>query len=267
MAASNISNGIVSSTPPLRPHDAPTAAVPNGSPRKAARITNGFFEHEPEPPRSASSLGSTPERAMLLELEDGSAYEGFSFGADKSISGEMVFQTGMVGYPESITDPSYRGQVLVMTFPLIGNYGVPSRATKDEILEDLPAHFEASEIHVAGLVVASCSGEDFSHYLATSSLGSWLKEQGIPAMHGVDTRALTKKIRQQGTMLGKLLIERQDASESQPDGHVQPGDHLGTGESVDRQRNYETIDWVNPNISNLVAAGEIAKPIGFPLRI
>ena len=88
---------------------------------------------------------------MLLELEDGFAYEEFSFGADKSISGEMVFQTGMVGYPESITDPSYRGQILVITCPLIGNYGVPSRATRDEILDELPAHFKASHIHVVGI--------------------------------------------------------------------------------------------------------------------
>jgi len=261
MAASNTSNGIVASTPPPRPHDAPAAALLRGSSRKAARITNGHAEPKPEPPISAPLLGSPAERPMLLELEDGSAYEGFSFGADKSISGEMVFQTGMVGYPESITDPSYRGQVLVITFPLIGNYGVPSRATRDEILHELPANFEASEIHVAGLVVASYSGEDFSHYLATSSLGAWLKEQGVPAMHGVDTRALTKKIRENGSMLGKLLLDRQDTGEAQADGCIQPSGHM------ERREKYETVNWVNPNISNLVAAGESPQSIGLPTKV
>lgn len=229
----------------------------------ATRITNGTAHSKPEPPISSQSLGSKSEKPMLLELEDGSAYEGFSFGADRSISGEMVFQTGMVGYPESITDPSYRGQILVITFPLIGNYGVPSRATRDETLDCLPAYFEAAEIHVAGLVVASYSGEDYSHYLATSSLGAWLKEQGVPAMHGVDTRALTKKIREQGSMLGKLLIERQHPGEACPNGYTQP-----SGQDVDGSLNwretYEKIDWVNPNSSNLVAAGETAPAIRPP---
>src|ERR1700729_2845285 len=119
--------------------------------------------------------------SMALELQDGYVCHGQSFGAYKSIAGELVFQTGMVGYPESLTDPSYRGQILVLTFPLVGNYGVPSRTVMDELLEDLPKHFESSEIHIAGLVTASYSGEDYSHYLAQSSLGSWLKENGVPA--------------------------------------------------------------------------------------
>src|ERR1700712_2893662 len=146
---------------------------------------------------------------MALELEDGYFCQGISFGAERSVAGELVFQTGMVGYPESITDPSYRGQILVITFPLVGNYGVPSRETMDDLLKDLPAHFEASQIHIAGLVTASYSGEDFSHFLATSSLGTWLKEQGVPAMYGVDTRALTKRIREEGSMLGRMLVQKQ----------------------------------------------------------
>ena len=139
---------------------------------------------------------------MALEVKSGDNAirfcEGKSFGAERSVAGELVFQTGMVGYPESITDPSYRGQILVVTFPLVGNYGVPSRETRDPILPDLPAHFEASEIHIAGLVVASYCGEDYSHYLAESSLSTWLKEQNVPAICGVDTRALTKRIREEG---------------------------------------------------------------------
>ncbi|SMY27811.1 unnamed protein product [Zymoseptoria tritici ST99CH_1A5] len=151
------------------------------------------------------------ESLMALEVKNGDSSirfcEGRSFGANRSVAGELVFQTGMVGYPESITDPSYRGQILVITFPLVGNYGVPSREERDALLQDLPAHFEASEIHIAGLIVASYCGEDYSHYLATSSLGTWLKEQNVPAVYGVDTRALTKKIREQGSMLGRLLMQ------------------------------------------------------------
>jgi carbamoyl-phosphate synthase/aspartate carbamoyltransferase len=188
---------------------------------------------------------------VRLELEDGTTYDGFSFGAEKSIAGELVFQTGMVGYPESITDPSYRGQILVITFPLVGNYGVPDRNAMDELLKDLPAHFESFEIHVAGLVVANYSGEDFSHFLAASSLGKWLKEQGVPAMHGVDTRALTKRIREEGSMLGRMLLHKPQANGLSPlangvNGHVV--DHSSS--------QFEEVDWVNPNERNLVNDGE-----------
>src|ERR1700742_397509 len=126
-----------------------------------------------------------PENIIALELEDGYFCQGTSFGAHKNAAGELVFQTGMVGYPESITDPSYRGQILVVTFPLVGNYGVPDRDKLDELL-NLPEYFESAQIHIAGLVVASYCGEDYSHHLAVSSLGKWLKEQQVPAIYGVD---------------------------------------------------------------------------------
>lgn len=225
---------------------------------------------------------------MALEVKSGDDAirfcEGKSFGANRSAAGELVFQTGMVGYPESITDPSYRGQILVITFPLVGNYGVPSRETKDPILPDLPAHFEASQIHIAGLVVASYCGEDYSHYLAASSLGSWLKEQNVPAICGVDTRALTKRIREKGSMLGRLLMQtgsRQLSASSNgaltPSGAMTPNG-LATpavpteqshGLSVPGTVNgyfgnttkevpvFEEIDWYDPNIRNLVADGEL----------
>ncbi|KAM0512055.1 hypothetical protein ACHAPE_009299 [Trichoderma viride] len=193
-------------------------------------------------PATASHSGD--ERPVCLELEDGTSYQGFSFGAEKSIAGELVFQTGMVGYPESITDPSYRGQILVITFPLVGNYGVPSRETLDELLGDLPAHFESSQIHIAGLVTASYCGEDFSHFLATSSLGTWLKEQGVPAMYGVDTRALTKRIREKGSMLGKMRLASATA----------------TADSLASLDAFEVIDWVNPNTQNLVAQVSVKEP-------
>lgn len=204
-----------------------------------------------------SDIGSS----MLLELKDGTTYLGYSFGAEgKSISGELVFQTGMVGYPESITDPSYRGQILVVTFPLVGNYGVPCRNVADTVVEGLCAHFEASQIHIAGLVVASYSGEDYSHHLATSSLGTWLKEQGVPAMQGVDTRALTKRIREKGSMLGKILTERKHKSNGLTNGysHNSKLSEPAAGRRI--PATYDDIEWVDPNERNLVADGEIPKP-------
>ncbi|KAL8990948.1 MAG: hypothetical protein Q9169_007984, partial [Polycauliona sp. 2 TL-2023] len=153
-------------------------SIQDGSSATPQHHVNGEVQSR-GPSKMSDDMDNT---AMLLELEDGSQHQGYSFGAAKSIAGELVFQTGMVGYPESITDPSYRGQILVVTFPLVGNYGVPSRETRDEILEGLPAYFEASRIHISALVVASYSGEHYSHHLATSSLGTWLKEQGVPAM-------------------------------------------------------------------------------------
>lgn len=205
----------------------------------------------PYPPISSRLLGAADEGLMSLELEDGAVYQGYSFGAHKSVAGELVFQTGMVGYPESITDPSYRGQILVVTFPLIGNYGVPSRETRDDLLKDLPAHFEASQIHIAGLITASYSGEDFSHYLAASSLGTWLKEQDIPAIYGVDTRSLTKRIRQEGSMLGRMLLQTKDLS----NGCVN-GENASLIYSKDWRAGFESIEWLNPNAMNLVAEGE-----------
>lgn len=207
---------------------------------------------------------STEDLVMLLEVEDGSIHQGHSFGAKKSIVGELVFQTGMVGYPESITDPSYRGQILVMTFPLVGNYGVPSRETQDPFIEELPAHFEASQIHIAGLVVASYSGEDYSHHLASSSLGTWLKEQCVPAMYGVDTRALTKKIREKGSMLGKLIIQPEKAIGGTTNGRVDPADHTQNASVNGVQPRSEAVDWFDPNTTNLVAEGESLRYYNTP---
>ncbi|CCU74351.1 URA1/dihydroorotase/pyrABCN protein/ura1 [Blumeria hordei DH14] len=206
------------------------------------------------PPVTAGNFNQKDEGFINLELQDGTIYQGYSFGAKKSVAGELVFQTGMVGYPESITDPSYRGQILVITFPLVGNYGVPSRETMDDLLKDLPAHFESSEIHIAGLITASYSGEDYSHFLATSSLGTWLREQNVPAIYGVDTRALTKRIRDEGSMLGRLLIQNK-----QPSHQI-----LNSSCEISSEHNlstaFEKIDWVNPNEKNLVAEVSIRQP-------
>jgi carbamoyl-phosphate synthase/aspartate carbamoyltransferase len=194
---------------------------------------------------------------MALELQDGYVCFGSSFGAEKSIAGELVFQTGMVGYPESITDPSYRGQILVITFPLVGNYGVPSREEMDSLLKDVPAHFESKEIHIAGLVVATYSGEAYSHHLATSSLGAWLKEQGVPAITGVDTRALTKRIREEGSMLGRLLQRTVAAPTSTALTNSADTEVLADVEIEDWKSSFAQFEWVDPNTKNLVAEGNM----------
>lgn len=196
---------------------------------------------------------------MALELQDGYVCFGRSFGADKSIAGELVFQTGMVGYPESITDPSYRGQILVITFPLVGNYGVPAREEMDGLLRDLPAYFEAKEIHIAGLVVAAYAGEEYSHHLATSSLGAWLKEQGVPAITGVDTRALTKRIREEGSMLGRLLRRTTPSPVSTALTNGVVNTQILTDGPIEQHwsADFEQIEWVDPNAKNLVAEGDV----------
>ncbi|KAL7556855.1 hypothetical protein ACA910_016326 [Epithemia clementina (nom. ined.)] len=138
----------------------------------------------------------------VLYLNDNSApLVGYSFGAQVDVEGEVVFNTGMVGYPEALTDPSYRGQILVLTYPLIGNYGVPDESEKDS--NGLPKHFESSHIHIAGLIVSSYSWEH-SHWNAQKSLSKWLEENHIPAIYGIDTRELTKKLREHGSLLGVI---------------------------------------------------------------
>lgn len=136
-----------------------------------------------------------------LILEDGARIEGVSFGAETSIAGEVVFNTGMVGYPEMLTDPSYKGQILVLTYPLVGNYGVP----KDVIEHGLSKRFESEHIQISGLIIANYSKEYF-HHEAEKSLSEWLEENGVPALYAVDTRALTKRLRKEGVMLGKIQV-------------------------------------------------------------
>eukprot|EP00754_Rhynchopus_humris_P032216 Rhum_TRINITY_DN15387_c0_g1::Rhum_TRINITY_DN15387_c0_g1_i4::g.154548::m.154548/K11541/URA2; carbamoyl-phosphate synthase / aspartate carbamoyltransferase len=136
-----------------------------------------------------------------LILADGTTIAGKSFGALTSVAGEVVFNTGMVGYPESLTDPSYKGQILVLTYPMIGNYGVPSEDERDEY--GLPVHFESEKVQVTAVIVSDYSHAP-SHYAARKSLSTWLKEHNVPALYDVDTRALVKKIRDNGSLLGKI---------------------------------------------------------------
>jgi carbamoyl-phosphate synthase (ammonia) len=148
---------------------------------------------------------STP---AVLEFEDGSKFHGVSFGANKPTSGEVVFTTGMVGYPEALTDPSFEGQILNMTFPMIGNYGVPCTKSLDEY--GLNKFIESDRIHAAGVIVQDYSNH-YSHWNAASSLSEWLNREGIPGIAGIDTRAITKKIRAKGAMAGRILIDGQNA--------------------------------------------------------
>lgn len=142
------------------------------------------------------------KKSARLILEDGTVFKGFSFGAETSVSGEVVFNTAMTGYPESLTDPSYRGQILVITYPLVGNYGVPQKSFENGLLR----YFESDRIHVKGLVISDYSWE-YSHWNAVQSLSDWLRENNVPGLYGVDTRQITKIIREKGVMLGKLAVE------------------------------------------------------------
>ena len=166
----------------------------------------------------------TQLRKVKLILEDGTTFEGKSFGYERSVAGEVVFYTAMTGYPESLTDPSYTGQILVSTFPLIGNYGVPSDSKELGLSE----FYESDKIHITGLIVSDYSFE-YSHWNAIKSLGDWLKEQKIPGLFGIDTRALTKIIRVKGSLLGKIEFED------------------------------EVIDFYDPNQENLVAIASTDK--------
>jgi len=145
-------------------------------------------------------------------IRDGPIFQGRSFGAKSNISGEAVFTTSLVGYPESMTDPSYRGQILVFTQPLIGNYGVPS-TTRDEF--GLLKYFESPNIQAAGIVVADVALQ-YSHWTAVESLSEWCAREGVPAISGVDTRAIVTHLREQGSSLGKIVIgEEYDADEDE----------------------------------------------------
>jgi len=195
---------------------------------------------------TASTTFAPPERAALAEvdefaawedavkvpaelrLKDGRTWSGWSFGAPSSVAGEVVFSTGMVGYPESLTDPSFAGQILVLTFPLIGNYGVPD----DEVDEHgLPKHFEGKKIYPVAVVVAEYSFAA-SHYLARRTLATWLQQNGVAGIFGADTRAITKHLREEGSSLGAIIV--------------------GAGA--------KGIEWDDPNLRNLVAEVSLPSP-------
>lgn len=142
-------------------------------------------------------------RNVTLVLDDGSRFQGKSFGYDAPVAGEVVFNTAMMGYPESLTDPSYAGQMLVMTYPLVGNYGVPPFTFASN---GLPNFMESSKIHVSALIVSDYS-EEYSHWNAVESLASWLKREHVTGITGIDTRELTKILREHGVMMGKIILD------------------------------------------------------------
>jgi len=161
---------------------------------------------------AAKVVANVVAKKAVLQLEDGTVYDGFSFGYEASVAGECVFQTGMVGYPESLTDPSYRGQLLVLTFPLIGNYGVPPHSVDSFGLLE---HFESEQIHVKALLVGDYCHQP-SHWNSAQTLSDWLISQKIPALFGLDTRAITKRIRDKGSMLAKIIFNNEDIQYSDP---------------------------------------------------
>lgn len=140
---------------------------------------------------------------VTLILSDGTKFHGKSFGYDAPVAGEVVFNTAMMGYPESLTDPSYKGQILTFTYPLIGNYGVPPFTIKQN---GLPTYMESDKIHVAGMICADYS-EQYSHWNGVETLADWLKREHIPGVTGIDTRELTKVLREHGVMMGKIVFD------------------------------------------------------------
>ncbi|MDY2633642.1 MAG: glutamine-hydrolyzing carbamoyl-phosphate synthase small subunit [Prevotella sp.] len=144
-------------------------------------------------------------RNVTLLLEDGTQFHGKSFGYEQAVAGEVVFNTAMMGYPESLTDPSYAGQLMVLTYPLVGNYGVPP-FTFDA--NGIATFMESDKIYASALIVADYS-EQHSHWNAAESLADWLKREQVPGITGIDTRELTKVLREHGVMMGKILFDDQ----------------------------------------------------------
>ncbi len=176
-------------------------------------------------------------KKIKLILEDKSEYEGYAFGAPINSSGEVVFTTGMVGYPESLTDPSFRGQILISTYPLVGNYGVP----REEVDQDgLSKHFESHEVQIKGLVVSEYS-DNHNHWQSQKSLGEWLAENNVPGITGIDTRALTQKIRTKGAMLGKIVYDEKEKTSFYDPNKENLVEQVSTKEVITYQRGRRNI--------------------------
>ena len=160
-------------------------------------------------------------RDVTLVLQDGTKFHGKSFGSDRPVAGEVVFNTAMMGYPESLTDPSYAGQLMVLTFPLVGNYGVPPFTIEQN---GLATFMESDKIYASAIIVSDYS-QAYSHWNAKESLADWLKREGIPGITGIDTRQLTKVLREHGVMMGQILFDDEP-------------DNIPTAE-------YEGVNWVD----------------------
>lgn len=142
-------------------------------------------------------------RNVTLILDDGTRFRGQSFGYEKPVAGEVVFNTAMTGYPESLTDPSYAGQLMTLTYPLVGNYGVPPFTIEGN---GLATFMESEKIHAEAIIVSDYS-ENYSHWNAVESLADWLKREQVPGITGIDTRELTKVLREHGVMMGRIVFD------------------------------------------------------------
>ena len=200
-------------------------------------------------------MSSKKKQARLI-LEDGSEFSGISFGYAGNTNGEVVFNTGMVGYPETMTDPSYRGQILVFTFPLIGNYGVPDYERENGLLK----YFESEKIHCRAIVVLDYSNE-YSHWNGKRSLDDWMKEQKIPGIYGIDTRMLTRKLREKGTMLGKIIVDEKEQVDFEDVNKLDLVGQVSTKEPVEYARNSKRIVLVDCGTKNNIIQAFLKRDI------
>jgi carbamoyl-phosphate synthase small subunit len=200
-----------------------------------ATVSDKPFTITTPPTAPYAHVKNTPTKAAL-KLKSGEVFHGTSFGAETPVSGEIVFTTSLVGYPESMTDPSYRGQILVFTQPLIGNYGVPG-LFKDQY--GLLRYFESDRIQCEAIVVNDYATR-YSHWTAVESLGEWCSRHGVPAITGVDTRAIVHILRDQGSTLSKLVVGEDAVNE-----------------------NFNKISYIDPNVRNLVAEVSTAVPVSY----
>ncbi len=185
-------------------------------------------------------LNSCKSKKAALVLEDGTFFVGNGFGASTKLSGEVVFSTGMVGYPESLTDPSYKGQILALTYPLVGNYGVPPY----DLNLGLPLYFESEKIQTSGLIVHELCRDPY-HWASTRTLDKWLYDENIPGISGIDTRHLTKKLRTHGVMLGIIKV-------------CEEGEELNLDSLIKEAKNIP-----DPNATDLVKEVSVKAPVEY----
>lgn len=178
----------------------------------------------------SSNTENRDGRACSLILDDGTVFHGKSFGYEKPVVGEVVFNTAMTGYPESLTDPSYAGQLMTLTYPLAGNYGVPPFTIGPD---GLPTFMESERIHAEAIIVSDYSA-DFSHWNATESLGDWLKREQVPGITDIDTRQLTKVLREHGVMMGKIVFEEMENGKGKMENEEVKGENYGNINYVDK---------------------------------
>ena len=200
-------------------------------------------------------MNNKPKTAKLI-LEDGSEFARTHFGYNKNTSGEVVFNTGMVGYPETMTDPSYRGQILVFTFPLIGNYGVPGYERENGLFK----YFESEAIHCRALIISDYS-HDYSHWNAKRSLDDWMMEQKIPGIYGIDTRMLTRKLREKGTMLGKVVVDEKSKIDFEDINKLDLVGEVSVKEPTEYSRNKKRIVLVDCGTKNNIIQAFLRRNI------